>query len=195
LAASPSAAEKPPDAFAFIPSAVDQVPDAWAFCPMAVDQEADAWAACPNALEFVPAALAACPNALEFEPIALEFCPTAVELPPVAVALLGHQKFPAASWLHAAGPACAAPDPNMPGAGIAEIAIVAPSAVPVRSPKRLLREDLDLDISAEMLPTACIFKIGWFPTIGLLAQVAQLNESRVPGSVLRVNSTLAIRRT
>jgi hypothetical protein len=81
-------------------------------------------------LEFWPYAVEAVPNAVEF-------CPTAVELPPVALEPLPQLKFPLASWLQRTEAARAAPDPNMPGAGMAEIAIVAPSAVPARRPIRL----------------------------------------------------------
>ena len=124
------------------------------------------WPFCPVAVEKLPEALAPWPNADEKPPVALDNCPTAVELPPVAVALLGQTKFPAPSWEHVLvvgnGPASAAPDPNMPGAGMAEIAIVAPSAVPVRRP---IRVRLERETVPRGLRSPCRFSIvfppGW----------------------------------
>jgi hypothetical protein len=126
-----------PEAVLSCPTAVERVPVALADWPKADDAVPDALATEPKADEKLPEALAPWPKADEKVPVARDNCPTAVELPPVAVALLGHQKFPDPSWLHVADAASAAPDPNAPGVGMAETAIVAPSAVPASRPIRL----------------------------------------------------------
>jgi hypothetical protein len=124
-----------------LPNAVELFASASATVPTAVELIPIALAVAPTASASVPAALARNPTAVVARPVAFAATPTAVEKPPVAVALEGQTKSPDASWEQGAaignGPATAAPDPNMPGAGMAEIAIVAPSAVPARRPIRL----------------------------------------------------------